>query len=228
MGACNVDPAVEDADPRSTDPRYRPGTMTRAPAMTADDRREQLLAAARRVFAEKGYHNAGVSDVIREAGVARGTFYNYFDSKRSVFHAVLVRLTDDLYGSVTPIDVGKPIPAQARANLKAVLTAALQPDVTRLVFAEAVGVDADGDEALREFYRAAEQRIVRALELGQSVGVVREADLSVLARCLLGMAKEQVFLAGLLGDEMDVDAVVDEIFALITRGFVTLPGALDG
>ena len=45
-------------------------------------RRAQLLKAARKVFCAKGYDGASVSEIVREAGVAQGTFYLYFQSKR--------------------------------------------------------------------------------------------------------------------------------------------------
>ena len=49
---------------------------------TEEDRKAQILAAARVVFDEKGYENATVSEIVRRAGVAQGTFYLYFASKR--------------------------------------------------------------------------------------------------------------------------------------------------
>ena len=42
------------------------------------------MTAARSVFDEKGYDNATVSDIVTKAGVAQGTFYLYFDSKKGV------------------------------------------------------------------------------------------------------------------------------------------------
>ena len=50
--------------------------MSRAQPLSPDVRRAQLLEAARRVFARLGYHRAAVADIIAEASVARGTFYN--------------------------------------------------------------------------------------------------------------------------------------------------------
>lgn len=44
-------------------------------------RKEQILNAARKVLNEKGYDSATVSDIVKEAGVAQGTFYLYFSSK---------------------------------------------------------------------------------------------------------------------------------------------------
>lgn len=50
--------------------------------------RTAILAAARRVFAEMGYDNASVRDIIRGTELASGTFYNYFRSKEEVFEAL--------------------------------------------------------------------------------------------------------------------------------------------
>jgi len=47
-------------------------------------RRHQIMTAARSVFDEKGYDNATVSDIVTKAGVAQGTFYLYYDSKKGV------------------------------------------------------------------------------------------------------------------------------------------------
>ena len=44
-------------------------------------RRNQILDAAARVFADKGYHRATTKRIARQAGVSEGTIYNYFDSK---------------------------------------------------------------------------------------------------------------------------------------------------
>jgi AcrR family transcriptional regulator len=47
-------------------------------------RREQILSAARSVFKESGYESATISQIVKHAGVAQGTFYLYFDSKKSI------------------------------------------------------------------------------------------------------------------------------------------------
>jgi AcrR family transcriptional regulator len=50
--------------------------------------RQAILVAARRVFAQLGYHAATVRDIIRGTDLASGTFYNYFRSKEEVFEAL--------------------------------------------------------------------------------------------------------------------------------------------
>src|SRR5689334_16128351 len=55
-----------------------------------EETRRQLLDAAGRLFAERGYHATSVPDIVRAAGVGHGTFYEYFGSR----HEILLALTE--------------------------------------------------------------------------------------------------------------------------------------
>lgn len=63
--------------------------------------REKLLAAARHVFAEKGFGEATARDIVRGTDLATGTFYNYFDSKEDAFRALLGQLTEKARAAVS-------------------------------------------------------------------------------------------------------------------------------
>jgi TetR/AcrR family fatty acid metabolism transcriptional regulator len=54
------------------------------PAMRDPDKPHQIIEAAVRVFARKGYYNSRVSDIAREAGIAAGTIYLYFRTKDDI------------------------------------------------------------------------------------------------------------------------------------------------
>ena len=56
---------------------------------TVKRRREQILDAAMEVFSRKGFSMATTAEIAREAGIAEGTIYNYFTSKRELFIAVI-------------------------------------------------------------------------------------------------------------------------------------------
>ena len=71
------------------------GRAARAERRRAE-RREAILAAAKTVFRDKGYHQASVHDIIDEARIARGTFYLYFTSKQELFG----ELVDDFLARV--------------------------------------------------------------------------------------------------------------------------------
>ena len=64
-----------------------PGGSVRGSA-DKDDRKGQILRAAARVFADKGYHECRISDVADEAGVAYGLVYHYFGTKDGLLAAI--------------------------------------------------------------------------------------------------------------------------------------------
>src|SRR5881409_3816409 len=78
-------------------------TGRRRVVKAADERREDLLEAARDVFAANGLPNATISDVTEAAGVAKGTFYLYFDSKEALLGALKQRFVDDLVARATSL-----------------------------------------------------------------------------------------------------------------------------
>ena len=56
------------------------------------ERKEQLLGASARLFAEQGYAATRIADIVKEAGVAKGLFYWYFENKEALYVAVLERM----------------------------------------------------------------------------------------------------------------------------------------
>src|SRR5258708_7005330 len=69
------------------------------PRLTREERkratREQLLDAARVVFARAGYHGASVEDIASQAGYSTGALYSNFEGKEDLFLALLERVLDD-------------------------------------------------------------------------------------------------------------------------------------
>jgi AcrR family transcriptional regulator len=75
-----------------------------------ETRRRELIAAARAVFEKKGVAAATVSDIVKAAGVAQGTFYLYFDTKDDVVNAlaeqVAVRMVETAEKAVADAEAG--------------------------------------------------------------------------------------------------------------------------
>lgn len=59
-----------------------------------DDRRNEILDAAERLFYAKGYEKCTVNDILKEVAIAKGTFYHYFKSKEEVLDAVVSQYTE--------------------------------------------------------------------------------------------------------------------------------------
>ena len=68
-------------------------TSTRRRRAVSDEdksrRRDEIMAAAKEVFARKGFHATTIADIAKQAGLAYGSVYWYFDSKDELFHALM-------------------------------------------------------------------------------------------------------------------------------------------
>ena len=86
--------------------------MAKAPPV---DRRRQILDAAIRVFARQGFHACRVSDIAREAGVAYGLVYHYFDTKDQVLNELFEERWSLLLAAIEEVDA-RPIPPREKLD----------------------------------------------------------------------------------------------------------------
>ena len=73
--------------------------MTALSEPKASDKPALILDAAIKLFRHYGYRRTSMEDIAREAGVAKGTLYLYFDSKDQLFHALTQQLKDLIHGA---------------------------------------------------------------------------------------------------------------------------------
>ncbi|MGH0777350.1 TetR/AcrR family transcriptional regulator [Bacillus cereus] len=57
-----------------------------------EERRKEILETAERLFVTKGYTKTTVNDILKEIGIAKGTFYHYFKSKEEVMDEIIMRI----------------------------------------------------------------------------------------------------------------------------------------
>ncbi|TVY07437.1 TetR/AcrR family transcriptional regulator [Paenibacillus cremeus] len=62
----------------------------------AEEKKTSLIASALKLFEEKGYHATKVSDIVKDAGMAQGTFYLYFKSKEDLYRSVAEACLDEI------------------------------------------------------------------------------------------------------------------------------------
>jgi AcrR family transcriptional regulator len=133
--------------------------------------RDDIVAAARRVFLERGFHAASLDDIAEEAGYTKGAVYSNFAGKDDLFLAVLEERYEAraaMYGSLVPRE--RSSEATWRAVAQFMLQAYEDEPAWWSLVSEFTSHAAD-DPSLRERLRAARDRFIDAVaELIEAVG----------------------------------------------------------
>jgi AcrR family transcriptional regulator len=189
-----------------------------------DERRSALIAAAQRVFSQRGYHAATVDDITRAASVGKGTFYLYFQEKREIYYEVIqgfLQLIREIAASVAERARAGPdfmsLAERAAGDLMRVFLE--HRDLARLAYRESMGLDPELERLMRDFYRDLAEVEARNVRLGMELGLIRPVDPLLTAYAHIGMV-ERVLLQ-LLDDESALpppESIVKEMVRLAFEG----------
>lgn len=162
-------------------------TAKRAAPVTERGRqsRQRIVGAAEKVFGEKGYFVASISDITREAGTALGTFYVYFESKHDVFVEVL-QVLSRLIRQSTRVALGHGLSRMDEEERGFAAFFALidsHPYLYRIV-RQAEFVD---PQAFRTYYAGIVGGYETRLRAAMDRGEVRTLHAETLVYCLLGI-----------------------------------------
>ncbi len=190
--------------------------------MAAEDKRRQILDAAVRVFAGRGYETARVGDVAGEAGVAYGLVYHYFGSKKGVLEAVFHEAWGRLLAALAQAErSGGDAAEQLSLVVKIVLrTWRDDPDLVRLLVREVMRSPAIQDELdqIGQAFAAFERIVVR----GQREGTFRAGVDPRLAAFFVYGALDEILTGWVLGtlpdDAKTVAAAEREVIATCVGG----------
>ena len=172
---------------------------SRSPAV---DRRRQILDAAVKVLARKGFTATRVSDIADEAGVAYGLLYHYFRSKDEVLSTLFVERWDLLVALID--DVGAR-PATTRAKLEAIAEFIVgsyrrDPDLMKVIIVEVTrAANSFGATHMAEIERAY-VGIAAIVAAGQASGELRASVSPDFAAMAFYGAIEQVLSVWILAD----------------------------
>jgi AcrR family transcriptional regulator len=184
-------------------------------------RRQQLLSLGRQVFAERGYHNTTVEDIVSAAKVARGTFYLYFADKRTLFEEIVDRLLMRLTVSIQRVDVRQPVAGQVMGNIQRVVHVLLEDgETTKILLTSAAGIDAAFDQKMRAFFSAVTTLLVESLVDGQELGIVARGNPRVQALLTLGALKELFLGVADGGADVDEADLAEGIFEFFRTGYL--------
>lgn len=195
------------------------------PTMGKAERRQQILNAAREVFAKRGYAQTTVDDIVAQAGVARGTFYLYFEDKRAAFAELVDRFATQLSSKIVRIttdDPERPVAEQVRDNIRAIIGVCLAERVmTKILFTDAPGVDHEFQSRIVSFYDTVMQLLIESLKDGQALGIVADGEPRVMAYLSLGALKELLYQAVTLGlSEESAAVLTQQMYTFLSEGYL--------
>jgi AcrR family transcriptional regulator len=190
------------------------------------ERRQQILSNARDVFAKRGYHAAKIDDIVAAAGVARGTFYLYFEDKRAIFEEIVDGTFARLGMAVLRVDTEHPsrtVASQVEENIRNIVHALLEdPATTKILLSDAVGLDHGFDRKLLSFYEEVGKLLEASLVDGQERGIVAAGDARVFAIFTLGAVKEIMYQVVMRGLDYPEERIVSEIFGFLSTGYLRI------
>jgi AcrR family transcriptional regulator len=166
-----------------------PAPAPRWQRLGSDERRRQILAAARRLFSERPYASVSTTELAREAGVARGLLHHYFGSKRDLYLEVvrsIIRMP------------ANPVPLQAPGRgIEVVIDASVDRWLTMLehnrgtwltlIGGRGLGRDPELEEILEEAREQAADRLIEALQTYEAA--TAPAELRAAIRAYSGFAE---------------------------------------
>lgn len=164
-------------------------------------RRNQILDAATKLFAEKGFHPATIKDIARQAGIAEGTIYNYFENKTALMLSILDRMNESDHRDV---DFSQFNGGDFRGFMKAYLRHRLMVlkannfEVFRVVISEILVnqelrelyyrkiVEPTFTMAERHFQRWAEQHILKPIDISITIRAIAGMVLGLILQYVMG------------------------------------------
>lgn len=197
-----------------------PPSRRRTQAERTEATREALIAAARRLFTERGYEGVGTEEIVRAAGVSRGALYHHFGDKASLLDAVYMRIEAESTERVARVVLGSELhsPLEAmKAGIAAFLEECAQPELRQIALHDAPAVL--GWERWREIGATNGLGLIEA-SLGAAIeaGEIRPLPVKPTAHLLMGALDEAAML--LARDERpEARTEVTEILVTLLEGF---------
>ena len=189
---------------------------------TQREKRRVILRAAITVFARHGYHTSRVADVAREAGVAYGLVYHYFESKEDLLETIFRRTWSRMLEAVQQVEQEEATAREQLASVARIVLGAWQadPDLVRVLIREIARSPQLGNEVDEvEHAFAALERIVAR---GQERGELRTDVDPRLAAWILYGALEEILTGWVFGRlpaaPDDVARAEQTVVAVLTDG----------
>ncbi|KAA8959419.1 TetR/AcrR family transcriptional regulator [Mycobacterium sp.] len=199
--------------------------MRRRRAVSDEDksqRRDEILAAAKTVFARKGFHNTTIADIAKEAGLAYGSVYWYFDSKDDLFHALMAVEEQALRAHVIAA-VGASTDGDGETSFRTAVQATLEffeadKATVKLLFRDAYALGDRFEKHLGGIYERFIDDIEIFIVAAQRQGRVIVAPARMVAYTLAALIGQLAHRRLSTDDGVDAAEVADFVVGLVLNG----------
>jgi AcrR family transcriptional regulator len=203
----------------------KPDGRSRRAVQKRQARRSDILNAAVHLFSSRGFHATSISDLIEEAGISRGTFYLYFDSKEALFLDLMDLFAKHIMDVVEVVDPAGPNPVEKiYQNVRRIVDVVFDNrELAVIVFRETFGLDSGIDQKLNKLYGFLREMVEGALTKGASWGIIRHVNEQVVTTALIGAIKE-VFYHHLVVEPNpipDRETFTTSLFEFSTKGLLS-------
>jgi AcrR family transcriptional regulator len=181
--------------------------------------RGALVAAARRLFGERGYAGVGTEEIVRAAGVTRGALYHHFRGKRELLEAVYREVEEEVTRRIAEVVLNGPADsplAAMRSGSAMFIEACAEPEVQRIVLLDApavLGWDRWREIAAEYGLGLIEASLAAAMEAGE----IAPQPVGPLAHVLMGALDEAAMYVARAMDpvqaQREVNAVLESVLA---------------
>ena len=206
--------------------RARPRPVRRAISdAQKGERRSDILAAAKKVFARKGYHATTIAEIAKAAKLSYGSIYWYFDSKDALFHELMESEGEALRRHVTKALTTTPVAAGPDAPFRAAVRATFEffesdRAVVKLLFRDSYAL---GDRFEKHLFGIFE-RFIDDIEVlvrdAQSRGHVVDAPPRMVAFSVAALVGQIAHRRGITDDGLPAGVVADFVVSLLLQGLV--------
>jgi TetR/AcrR family fatty acid metabolism transcriptional regulator len=156
--------------------------------------RERILEAAEKLFAEKGFHETAMDEIVRAANVSKGGVYFHFPSKEELFFALLDKLADALQREVQrEIARRRGAVAKIQGALEVVLrTLTSQRHLAQIILRQGHGLGPSFERKRLEIYSRFARLIKENLDEALAEGSIPPINTEITAYAWLGAINELV------------------------------------
>ncbi len=187
-------------------------------------RREKIIRSAARLFETKGFDGTTIDEIVQAAGIAKGTFYNYFPNKEELLIQVIRRLVEETLECIEEKLEGER-DFFVRLMIKGSEFTRLyleKTDLLNVMIGQTVGKPQLASH-LQDIYRTLAGLVVEDLRVGIEQGQLMELDdLETVAYALIGMG-QMVAYALALNRDVDPQKAVSVVFSLVRRALSKNP-----